>query len=69
MRHAIKFTKPGGIVWIGSKAIGGRVLLEIEDQCGGLPPGKAEELLQPFSQKGTDTSGLGLGLTMPRLLG
>lgn len=66
VQNAIKFTKPGGIVWIRSKAIGARVLLEVEDQCGGLPPGQAEELFQPFFQKGTDTSGLGLGLTISR---
>ena len=66
VQNAIKFTKPGGIVWIRSKAVGGRVLLEIEDQCGGLPPGEAEELFQPFSQMGTDKSGLGIGLTISR---
>ena len=64
VQNAIKFTKPGGTVWIRSKAVGDRVLLEIEDQCGGLPPGKAEELFQPFFQGGTDRSGLGLGLTI-----
>jgi len=66
VQNAIKFTKPGGIVWIRSKAVGERVLLEIEDQCEGLPPGKAEELFEPFSQMGTDKSGLGLGLTISR---
>lgn len=66
VQNAIKFTKQGGIVWIRSKAVGGRVLLEIEDQCGGLPPGEAEELFKPFFQMGTDKSGLGIGLTISR---
>ena len=66
VQNAIKFTQPGGIIWISCKAIGGRVLLEVEDQCGGLPPGKTNELFQPFSQMGTDKSGLGLGLTISR---
>ncbi len=66
VQNAIKFTKPGGIVWIRSQAVGGRVLLEIEDQCGGLPNGAAEKLFQPFSQIGTDKSGLGIGLTISR---
>jgi hypothetical protein len=65
-QNAIKFTKPGGTVWIRGKAVGGRVLLEIEDQCGGLPPGDAEELFKPFSQIGTDKSGVGIGLTISR---
>ncbi len=64
VQNAIKFTTPGGIVWIRSKAAGDRVLIEIEDQCGGLPTGKAEELFQPFSVKGANRSGLGLGLTI-----
>ncbi|MEH1953923.1 sensor histidine kinase [Nostoc sp.] len=66
VQNAIKFTKQGGIVWIRGKAVGGRVLLEIEDQCGGLPPGEAEELFKAFSQIGTDKSGLGIGLTISR---
>ena len=66
VQNAIKFTQPGGIVWIRSKAYGGRVLLEIEDQCGGLPQGEASEFFQPFSQMGTDKSGLGIGLTISR---
>ncbi len=66
VQNAIKFTKPGGIVWIRSKTYGSRVLLEVEDQGGGLPPGVEEELFKPFSQMGTDKSGLGLGLTISR---
>ncbi|MHC5747296.1 MAG: sensor histidine kinase [Nostoc sp.] len=66
VQNAIKFTKQGGIVWIRGKAVGGRVLLEIEDQCGGLPPGEVEELFKAFSQMGTDKSGLGIGLTISR---
>lgn len=66
VQNAIKFTKQGGIVWIRGKAVGGRVLLEIEDQCGGLPPGEVEELFKAFSQMGTDRSGLGIGLTISR---
>jgi signal transduction histidine kinase len=41
-------------------------LLEIEDKCGGLPLGDAEELFKPFSQIGTDKSGVGIGLTISR---
>jgi signal transduction histidine kinase len=66
VQNAIKFTKPGGIVWIRSKVRGGHVLLEVEDQCGGLPDGAAEKLFKPFSQMGIDKSGLGLGLTISR---
>ena len=43
-----------------------RVLIEIEDECGGLPAGKAEELFDAFQQRGEDRSGLGLGLFISR---
>jgi signal transduction histidine kinase len=66
VQNAIKFTKPGGIIWVRSKIYGGRVLLEVEDQGEGLPPGVEEELFKHFSQMGTDKLGLGLGLTISR---
>jgi signal transduction histidine kinase len=66
VQNAIKFTKPGGIVWIRSKTVDERVLLEIENTGEGLPPGVEEEMFKPFSQVGTDKSGLGLGLTISR---
>ena len=39
-----------------------RVLIEIEDECGELPQGNTDELFRPFEQRGTDRTGLGLGL-------
>ena len=35
-----------------------RVVIEVADECGGLPPGKSEELLRPFEQRGRDRTGL-----------
>jgi signal transduction histidine kinase len=43
-----------------------RVLIEVEDQCGGLPAGATESLLQPFVQRGRNRTGLGLGLSICR---
>jgi light-regulated signal transduction histidine kinase (bacteriophytochrome) len=43
-----------------------RVLIHVEDCCGGLPPGKAHSLFRMFEQHGTDRSGLGLGLSISR---
>ena len=42
------------------------VVIEVEDECGGLPPGQAEELFRPFDRRGTDLTGLGLGLAISR---
>src|SRR3984957_19285250 len=64
--NAFKFTRKGGRVALTTSASATRVLIEVEDQCGGLPPGKVEELFGAFEQRGTDRSGLGLGLYISR---
>ena len=64
--NAMKFTKKKGRVLIQGKESEGRILIEVEDECGGLPEGKTEELFKPFVKKGTDKSGMGLGLSISR---
>jgi signal transduction histidine kinase len=62
LQNALKFTHAGGSVSLITRVSDDRILFDIEDECGGLPPGKAEELFRPFEQRGADRSGLGLGL-------
>ncbi|MGZ5095626.1 MAG: sensor histidine kinase [Burkholderiales bacterium] len=64
MQNAFKFTHPHGHVSLKTHATADRALIEIEDECGGLPPGNPEELFQPFTQRSADRSGLGLGLSI-----
>ncbi len=66
LQNAIKFTPPGGRIVLRAKRNGDRVEIEVEDECGGLPPGKAEELFDAFEQRGTERTGLGLGLFISR---
>jgi signal transduction histidine kinase len=68
LQNAFKFSAPGGhvVVRTNTDTVSGRVLIEVEDACGGLPPGKAEDLFRPFEQRGKDRSGLGVGLTIAR---
>jgi signal transduction histidine kinase len=66
LQNAFKFTPPKGNVSLRASSTGDRVLIEVEDQCGGLAPGKAEELFRPFSQRRSKRKGLGLGLTISR---
>jgi signal transduction histidine kinase len=66
LRNAIKFTQPSTTVTMRSMLRAGRFTVEVEDQCGGLPPGKAEELFAPTVQRGQDRSGFGLGLAIAR---
>jgi signal transduction histidine kinase len=66
LQNAIKFTRRNGKVWLRSLATKDRITIEVEDQCGGLPAGKAAELFLPFSQRTADRSGQGLGVVISR---
>jgi signal transduction histidine kinase len=66
MQNAIKYSRQGGTIRVVSHETKNEIVVEVEDQCGGLPRGKAEELFQPFTQKNSNRSGLGLGLTISR---
>ena len=66
LQNAFKFTRPGGQVFLRSAADADRVRLEVEDECGGLPPGDPQGLFLPYEQRGNDRSGLGLGLAISR---
>jgi signal transduction histidine kinase len=66
LQNAFKFTLAGGHISLRTSVTGPRVLIEVEDECGGLPHGKAEELFQAFRQRGEDRTGLGLGLFISR---
>lgn len=64
LQNAFKFTRKDGRVSLATRETADRVLFEIEDECGGLPPGKTEDLFRPFEQRGRDRSGVGLGLSI-----
>jgi signal transduction histidine kinase len=66
LHNALKFTRPGGHVWLRTLVSAERVVFEIEDECGGLPPGAAEGMFLPFQQHGVDRTGMGLGLAISR---
>ena len=66
LQNAFKFTKHRTEVWLRAKAVDDRVLIDVEDRCGGLPAGAAETMFLPFAQCGDDRSGLGLGLDISR---
>ncbi len=64
LQNAFKFTVHGSTVNLNTTTTSTRVLIEVQDECGGLPPGSREELLRPFTQHGHDRTGLGLGLSI-----
>ncbi len=66
VQNAIKFSKPGGTIHVRTRQEGDRILTEVEDECGGLPEGKIDELFESGVQKGKDRSGMGLGLAISK---
>jgi signal transduction histidine kinase len=67
LRNAFKFSPPGSTICLRvSRLTGERVCFEVEDECGGLPPGDEQGLFESFEQRNSDRSGLGLGLAVSR---
>ena len=66
LQNAFKFTHAHTQVTLHAAAFGKHVLIEVSDHCGGLPPGGAERMFFPFTQRSDDRSGLGLGLSIAR---
>ena len=66
LQNALKFTARGGHVCLSVKDVEGHVVIEVEDECGGLRGVKLHEMFDAFSQHGSDRSGLGLGLSISR---
>jgi signal transduction histidine kinase len=66
LQNAFKFSRPRTTVILRVGASAERVLIEIEDECGGLPSGNVNELFRPFEQRGTNRTGVGLGLAFSR---
>jgi signal transduction histidine kinase len=66
LQNAFKFTRPRTTVTLRVVAGADRVLVEIEDRCGGLPRGDVNELFRPFEQRSANRTGLGLGLAFSR---
>jgi len=68
LQNAFKFTRPNGQVVLrtDTTTAPGRALIDVEDECGGLPQGKAGGLFVPFEQRSANRTGLGLGLAIAR---
>jgi signal transduction histidine kinase len=66
LQNAFKFSAPGSEITLSASAYGGLVRIEVADRCGGLPQGSIERMFTPFTQRSTDRSGLGLGLSIAR---
>ena len=66
LQNAFKFTRTDSKVTLNAYAAADRILIDVQDSCGGLPAGDAERLFLPFQQADADKSGMGLGLSIAR---
>lgn len=66
VRNAVKYTTAGSAVELRGQVESGRAIIEVEDCCGGLEPGKVEAAFAPFVRLDTAQSGFGLGLAIAK---
>lgn len=66
LRNAVKYTSSGSAVDLRGRVTNGRLVIEVEDCCGGLAPGRVEEAFAPFVRLDTRQSGFGLGLAIAK---
>jgi signal transduction histidine kinase len=64
VQNGLKYSKPGGHITVHGRKAGDRVIVEVADECGGLPPGLAETMFEPFTRGCSGQPGLGLGLAI-----
>jgi len=65
-RNAVKFSRAPAKVVLRARGAEGRVRIEVEDACGGLPPDQMQRIFEPFVQASADRTGFGLGLAIAR---
>jgi signal transduction histidine kinase len=66
LQNAFKFTQQHTEVMLKAYATDDTVFIEVKDHCGGLSAGTADTIFTPFTQRSTDKSGLGLGLSIAK---
>lgn len=66
LQNAFKYSRANGEVTLRTRTESGRVFIEVEDQCGGLPPNEVDPSRAFGERRSQDRSGLGLGLSITR---
>jgi CheY-like chemotaxis protein len=73
LMNAVKFTPPGGNIWVSARPEGSMARIEVRDNGAGIPPEFLPYLFDPFRQADQGSSsrsqeGLGLGLALVQRL-
>jgi signal transduction histidine kinase len=66
LQNAFHYSRPRGHVSLTASSTASHVSIEVEDQCGGLPPGESEDLFSRFERRSRNRAGMGLGLAISR---
>lgn len=64
VQNGLKYTPHSGHVHLRARGRDNRVVIEVEDECGGLPASVADALFVPFVRGTTRSPGTGLGLSI-----
>lgn len=64
--NAVKYTHEGGEVELRGRVTNELAIIEVEDSCGGLEPGKVEQAFAPFVRLDAAQTGFGLGLAIAK---
>jgi signal transduction histidine kinase len=62
LNNAFKYTRAGGSVTLRARNEDGRLLIEVEDQCGGIPDFEGDPLHRGRETTEPDSGGLGLSI-------
>lgn len=66
LQNAFKFSGMDGVVTLSVEAGADRIRIHVKDSGPGLSAEAAQDIFLPFTQSGTNKSGLGLGLSIAR---
>jgi signal transduction histidine kinase len=67
LNNAFKYTAPGGRVVLRATANeNAHLLIDVEDECGGIPESEGDPFQSFAKRRGRDRTGLGLGLSIAR---
>lgn|GEM_PF-5347431 len=66
LRNAVKFSSPGGHVVMRCRSDDAGVVIEVEDECGGLVEAEPARLFRPYVKGAERSDNIGLGLAITK---